>query len=290
MIFKEEWLEAVERKNSVLCAGLDPAEHDMGRGEQGLPSGVTKGDWAFNYVEAVAPYCAAIKPNSQYWRRNVDRATLKQITGLAHTLGMVVIEDAKLADIGETNDAGFFSMGHIGVDAVTYSPFAGNISEASAQATERDIGIICMCLMSNPQYARQKNMLVECGDSFPILNQDIVHIEGVAHTKQYIYLANKCEADGIDGLVIGAPSPKNHLTEEELAKVRHYVGASMLVLLPGVGAQGGEAKLIWNHFGKDNVIVNVGRSLMFPKGSNSTPEEQAEQARYYQKMLNEARG
>ncbi len=40
--FREKWLEAVKEKNSVLCAGLDPAEFGMGRGEKGLPKNVIK--------------------------------------------------------------------------------------------------------------------------------------------------------------------------------------------------------------------------------------------------------
>ena len=64
--FKEKWLEAVHKKNSVLCAGLDPAEYKMGRGENGLSKDdLSKGLWAKKYVETIAPYCAALKPNLQ---------------------------------------------------------------------------------------------------------------------------------------------------------------------------------------------------------------------------------
>jgi orotidine-5'-phosphate decarboxylase len=288
MAFKDKWLEAVVNKNSVLCAGLDPAEHDMGRGDEGLPEEVTKGDWAFNYVEAVAPYCAAIKANSQFWRRNVDRCTLKQITGLAHHLGMVVIEDAKLADRGPSNDAGLFSMSDIGIDATTYSPFAGNMAEASRQAMNRNIGIICMCLMSNPEYRMQKNRLVECGDSF--VEEDVIRIGMITHVKQYMYLAHEARVLSMDGIVIGAPSPENHITDEELERAHFYAGEELIVLMPGLGTQGGEAEKIWKYFAAENVIVNVGRDLMFPNGSKSTPEEQAEKAKHYQKMLNDLRG
>ncbi len=93
----------------------------------------------------------------------------------------------------------------------------------------------------------------------------------------------------MDGIVIGAPSPKNHIKEEEIETVRWYAGDKMLVLLPGVGTQGGEASSIWKYFDKKNVIVNVGRSLMLPKGSNSTPQDQAEAAKKYRNMLNELR-
>jgi len=305
MTFKKKWLEAVDKKNSVLCAGLDPAEFAMERGEKGLPEGAVKRDWALDYVESVASFCAALKPNIQYWKKQGkrietikstpgDMETLVEIVELAHSLGMVVIEDSKLADIGSTNDAGIYHAHDKGFDAVTYSPFAGNMEEAAKQVKKRDMGIITMCLMSNPEYEREKNKLV------PLINSKGYYrsfkgkkhfevINGVTYVKQYIQLAHDAEKYGLDGIVIGAPSAKNHISEEEIEIICSYGANQPLVLLPGVGAQGGEADIIWKYFDKDNVIVNVGRSLMLPNGSNSTPEEQAKTAKQYQKMLNKLR-
>jgi len=70
--FREKWLAAVDKKNSVLCAGLDLADFEMGRGVEGLPSGVKKRDWTLAYIEAVAPHSAALKPNFQYWKGEGD--------------------------------------------------------------------------------------------------------------------------------------------------------------------------------------------------------------------------
>src|SRR3972149_383382 len=161
MSFRQKWLAAVEKKNSVLCAGLDPADFVMGRGEKGLPEGANKLGWALRYVQAVGPYCAAVKYNTQYWKGEDDARTLAKIGKLAHELGMVVIDDSKLADIGDTNDAGMFYTKERGADAVTYSPFPGNIREAGMQASARDIGLISMCLMSNPEYEAEKNKWVK---------------------------------------------------------------------------------------------------------------------------------
>ncbi|MFH1316268.1 MAG: orotidine-5'-phosphate decarboxylase [Candidatus Woesearchaeota archaeon] len=286
MSFKEKWVEAVKNKNSVLCAGLDPAEFDMGRGESGLSQGADKREWAINYVKAVAPYCAAVKPNSQYWKGENGAEVLKEIYDLANELGLVVIEDSKLADIGPTNDAGFFFTSKR-ADAVTFSPFAGNMSEAAEQGKKRGIGVIAMCLMSNPEYKNEKNKLVESDDSYK--DEDMINLAGKKYVKQYVQLANNANRFNISGIVIGAPSPDNHIQEEEIKKARSYAGEDMLVLLPGVGAQGGEADAIWKFFGPDKVIVNVGRGLMFPNGSDTTPEQQAETAKHYQEMLNELR-
>lgn len=288
MTFLEKWLEVVDKKNSVLCAGLDPAEFAMGRGEKGLPELDDKREWALSYIEAVAPYCAALKPNMQYWKGPEDIESLVEISSLAHHLGMVVIDDSKLADIGSTNDAGVFYASQR-ADAVTFSPFAGNIEEAKKQAHDRGIGLISMVLMSNPEYEREKNKLVPLKDDIGIDQEDIINVNGDKYIKQYISLANDADQFELDGIVIGAPSSKNHITNEEIEKVRGYVRHPMLVLLPGVGAQGGEAGEIWKHFGNDRVIVNVGRSLMLPEGSNSNQVDQAITAEKYKEMLNELR-
>ena len=293
MSFKEKWLTAVEKKNSVLCAGLDPAAFDMGRREEGLPQGVDKRDWSLKYIGAVAPFCAAVKPNLQYWKNADDMKILAEINELAHSLDMVVIEDAKLADIGSTNDAGFFYSAKKKFDAVTYSPFAGNIEEAAKQAKERDIGVICMCLMSNPEYENEKNKLVSVKNG-GYDKMDTLHImhsglESGFYVRQYIQLAHDSAKYKLDGVVIGAPSSKNHIKEDEIASVRGYLGDNMLVLLPGVGKQGGEAQIIWGYFPKNNVIVNVGRALMFPNGQNSSSKDHITAAKQYQDMLNSLR-
>ena len=312
--FREKWLAAVEAKGSVLCAGLDPAEFAMGRGEKGLAAGTDKLKWALQYIHAVAPYCAALKPNMQYWKNaaNLQMSSkggmqaLLEISDLAQSLDLLVIDDSKLADIGPTNDAGAFYAAQKKVDAVTFSPFAGNIEEAAEQAHTKSLGLISMCLMSNPQYAREKNKLVPIGrvEGGPIIQDpkienyrkkdfEFLRIKDTnlseVFVKQYIQLAHDAQKFGIDGIVIGAPSETNHIEDYEIAKVRSYVDDKMLVLLPGVGAQGGEAGKIWEHFDKNNVIVNVGRSLMLPKGSNSTPQQQAETAKQYRNMLNDLR-
>jgi len=287
--FRERWLAAVEDKNSVLCAGLDPAEFSMGRGKKGLPPGTNKRDWALRYVAAVAPYCAAVKPNFQFWKGAEDVATLMEVSLLADHLGLVVIDDSKLADIGDTNEAGIYFTARRGGHAVTIAPYAGNMAEAQIQGDNAGVGVITMCLMSNPDYAREKNKLVAVDENDHYPSKDIVRVDDRPFVRQFMVNANEARLHGLAGIVIGAPSEKNHLTDEELAKARHYSGDQMLVLLPGVGAQGGEAAKIWKYYPSDGVIVNVGRGLMFPNGATSAEDDWKAKAQEYQKILNEKR-
>ena len=146
-----------------------------------------------------------------------------------------------------------------------------------------------MCLMSNAEYADEKNMLVKPKHLSEYREQDCITTEFGGHVPRYIHLAHDANGFGLDGIVIGAPSSTNHISKEEIANIRYYAGDNMLVLLPGVGAQGGEAGKIWEYFAGDRVIVNVGRSLMLPNDSNSDPKIQAETARSYNYMLNSLR-
>ncbi len=300
--FREKWLAAVEQKNSVLCAGLDPAEFGMSRDYEGLPKSIKDNQdklmWGIQYLESVAPYCAGVKPNVQYWKAEGNMESLAVLCEWARELGLVTIDDSKLADIGSTNDAGLYHAKQKGFDAVTLAPFAGNMKEAAEQAKKRDIGLISMCLMSNPEYEQEKNMQVPIDYNIAIeySRRDVIApVDPITYrvyqrfVKRYIKLAHDAAKHGLDGIVVGAPSKKNHITDKEIEEVRKYSRDDTLVLLPGVGAQGGEASAIWKYFGKNDVIVNVGRALMFPNGSNSTPEEQEEAAKQYRDMLNELR-
>ena len=288
--FRDKWYEAVDRKGSILCAGLDPAVYEMGRGEKGLPQGASKLRWSLRYLDAVASYSAAVKLNTNYLEGKEDNENSRKIVGQSHDLGLVAIEDSKRRDIGDTNDAGLFYAQQKGYDAVTFSPFAGNIEEAVKQAHSRGLGLISMCIMSNPEFEREKRKLV------PLTPEDVkelndptrdrlVYLQGQAYMAQYEWLAHTAKKSGADGIVVGAPSKKNHITEEEISRVKSIVGEDMLILVPGVGAQGGELNLLTKYFHKKDLIVNVSRDLMLPKGMNSTPKNQREAAEKFRDML-----
>ena len=291
-LLKESWLAAVDKKNSILCAGIDPAEYIMGRTEkgEGLPAGVDKRSWVLSYIEAVAPYAAAFKPNVRYMSAEHDHALLCEMGELAQEKGMVFIQDSKEADIGATNDAGIFRAALRGAHAVTLAPFAGNMEEASKQAKDRRIDLITMGIMSSPEYKKVKNKWVDVSDDHSTYDlADIKDIEGVPHTRFYINQVRDAERFGLAGIVLGAPSAKNHITEKEVKNVARYFNG--LILVPGIGAQGGEVTMLSKYFKGNRIIPNVGRGLMFPdpKKAYAGPQEQASAAKEYMTMLNELR-
>ena len=258
--FTQKWKEAVKKKRSILCAGLDPAEY--GQRENGfLPVRANKLEWCLDFVKQISPYSAAVKINRNYVK-DLSRKNLRTIVDLVHKHDMVAIDDSKLADIGETNDSGLYEAQEERFDAVTYAPFPGNTREVISQAHPRGIGIIPLVLMSNPEFKAIKNS----------------RIRGF---KGYEYFALQSAEYEADAIVVGAPSPTNHILDQEVKRVKEIV-EDKLVLMPGVGAQGGDAKYIIGVFGEDNVIANVGRAIMY----SPNPAKAAEK---YQKMLNELR-
>lgn len=171
---------------------------------------------------------------------------------------MVAIDDSKLADIGNTNDSGLYHAEQEGYDAVTYAPFPGNIKEATQQAHARGLGLIALVLMSNPEYEVMKTATVNG-----------MHL--------YEHIATEVAKHDVDAMVIGAPSVTNHVKDSEVRRVRELAG-ERLVLMPGIGAQGGDAKYIMEVFG-GKVIPNVGRAVMYAANP-------AQEARQYRDMLN----
>ena len=259
MNFLEKYREAVENKNSILCVGLDPAEFGQ-REKNTIPEGADKLGSLSRLIEGVSPFCAAVKVNRNYVK-DLSREELGEVVACAHNGGLIVIDDSKLADIGSTNDSGLYHAQQEGFDAVTYAPFPGNTEEAVNQAHKRGLALISLVLMSNPEFEARKRLMLDGKMLYEILAEEV---------KEY----------GVDGIVIGAPSPANHITEEEVERVRDIVG-ERFVLVPGIGAQGGQADYLIKTFGS-GLAINVGRSIMY----SDDPVAAAER---YRDMFNKLR-
>lgn len=255
MDFRQKWLDAVQRKNSLLCVGIDPAEAEQRHGQQ-MPEGMDKAAWTLSIIEAVAPYTAGIKLNRNYFK-DLSRSAMRALNDRVHALGMISIDDSKLADIGDTNDAGIYHAKQEGFDAITYAPFPGNTVQAGQQAKAHELGLIPLVLMSNPEYRLMKTALI---NGEPL----------------YRFLAKQSAEAGAAGIVIGAPSAGNHITPEEIAEVAAILPGA-LVLVPGIGAQGGELGPIVKLFGQ-RTIANVGRAIIYAK-------DPAQEAKKYRDLI-----
>lgn len=169
-------------------------------------------------------------------------ATVEMVRDVAP--GTPVILDAKRADIGSTNEQyARAAFDVVGADALTVHPYLG--PEAMAPFLERaDRGIIVLCRTSNPGAGRYQDLIV---DGLPLYQRIAVDV------------AETWNENGNCGLVVGATYP------EELAAVRQLV-ANLPILVPGVGAQGGDVSAAMKAgltSSGGGVIVHASRSLMY---------------------------
>ena len=250
-----------------VCVGLDTDPDVLASlTAKGLPLGVRKRATmaekmlAFNrhVIDATADVAAAYKPNAAFYRRlgPMGSWALKETIGYAHTRAprAVVIEDAKIADIGSTNKHYAMEVfdGH-GADAVTVHPYFGG-EAMSPFLDRRHKGIIFLAKTSNPGSAEIQNLVAQIPDPQGGGTEPIY--EHVARLARYHWNAN----NNI-GLVAGATHP------EEAGRVRKIVGPDMFVLSPGVGAQGQNAADIVPHvLRRGNIgVINSSRAIIFPK-------------------------
>ncbi len=265
-IFFAKYQNAKRQKKSILCIGLDPALPQQ-RNQNTIPENIMNNkeesearlQFCLEILEQTAEFACAAKANQQY----IFGFTKNQHKKLANTirsLGLVSIYDCKLNDIDDTVESALFHISDCGYDSITFTPFAGNISSTVAYAHKNNMSIIVFVLPSNPE------------------SVNVVKLPKINGESLYRILAKEAKAANADGIVVGATG---HVTEEDIKTVRSITGENIVFLVPGIGAQRGDAKKVLNAAG-DNLIANVSRGIMY----DADPREAA---RKYNEMLNSFR-
>ncbi len=242
MNFRERVLLAQRTRDSSLVVGLDPdPQHFPG----GQPTLETMLERTVTVLEATAESAVAVKPNSAFFERfgGAGFDALTEVTARAQRLGLLVILDAKRGDIGNTSRAyADWAFDVVGADAITASPYMGHDS-VRAFLERPDRGCFLLCRTSNPGARDFQDLLV---DGAPLYE----HVARVA--------GKEWNAHGNVGLVAGATYP------DDLARVRQAAGPDVPLLIPGVGAQGGDAAEAIARGGNADgllALVNVGRAI-----------------------------
>ena len=213
MSFFDDLADRIAATDSVVSVGLDP---DPGRLPGFLDSELPR--WAFNrrIIDATHEHAACYKPNAAFYEDPDGWRALEETVAYARGKGVPVLLDAKRGDIGNT--ARRYAAVLDDVDAITVNPYMGRDSlEPFLSRGEK--GVFVLCRTSNPGGADFQNL--EVGNGKPL----------------YEYVAQRVaewNERGNVGLVVGATQP------EELEAIRELVDLPFLV--PGVGAQGGDAE------------------------------------------------
>ena len=244
-----------EEKSSNLCVGIDPAFEGMRKDMVVRPRNDPALDileFSLDIIEKTGGHAACFKPNLQYMLPlSVDQ--MREINDAIHEQGCLSILDLKLSDIGSTNDASCFWVKRSSFDAITGSPFPGNIIELWNSCKKQELGLFLLCLMSNPEAKMFMKSII-------------------GNRVAYELVAQIIEQEGITGAVVGATIPPKDL-DVLIGTLR-----KSLLLIPGIGTQQGSMSII-DVFGP-RCIVNVSRDIIFS-------EDPAERARYYKDSINQ---
>lgn len=223
MIFLDK-LRAAERRNgSLLCVGLDPEPARFPARLKGDASKIY--DFCAAIVDATADLAIAFKPQIAYFAAyRAEDQLEKLMEHLRRNAPHVpVILDAKRGDIGSTAEQyAREAFERYGADAVTLSPFMG-FDSVEPYLRHEGKGAFLLCRTSNPG-----------GDDLQA--QRLAGVEGQPFLYEHIakLVQGPWNLNGQLGLVVGATYPA------EIERVR-ALAPTVPLLIPGVGAQGGDA-------------------------------------------------
>jgi orotidine-5'-phosphate decarboxylase len=265
MTFFERLHQRINTIDSVVCVGLDP---DMQR----LPEHLHEHDlprWAFNrrIIDATHEHAAAYKPNAAFYEDSDGWRALRETIAYADGKDVPVVLDAKRGDIGNTARQYATLLDH--ADAITVNPYLGRDSlEPFLSKDGGENGVFVLCRTSNTGGADIQDLTLDSGETV---------YEHVAD------LATEWNEHGNVGLVVGATAP------EELEQVRERV-PDLPFLVPGVGAQGGDAEAAVEFGLADgNGLVNSSRGIIFADEGERFAGAAGEAAKRLKRRLNQYR-
>jgi orotidine-5'-phosphate decarboxylase len=243
---------AWQRNDSMLCVGLDP---DPTRIPAPL-DGATDATYRFcvSIIDATADTVCAFKPQIAYFAAQRAEDTLERVCRYIRDTypHVVLILDAKRGDIGPTAEQyAREAFGRYGADFVTVNPYLGGDTIAPF-LTHTDHGVFVLCRTSNPGSGDFQSLE---SDGDPLY----VHV--ARSVQQWSEQPGNV---GACGLVVGATYP------DELARVRN-VAPDAPLLIPGVGAQGGDVAATVAA-GQDahgwGMVINSSRAVLYASGAN----------------------
>ena len=272
-------LHAAERAHqSLLCVGLDPDPAKLPGAWRGQPERIF--DFCARIVDATADLVIAFKPQIAYFAAHRAEAQLERLMDhmRANAPAVPIILDAKRGDIGSTAEQyAIEAFERYGADAVTLSPFMG-FDSVQPYLKHHDKGAFLLCRTSNPGGDDLQNQRLASVPGQPLL------YEHVAQLAQGPWNLN-----GQLGLVVGATYPA------EIERVRQ-LAPTLPLLIPGVGAQGGDALATVRagyrqHEGRTSgpIIVNSSRAILYASSNDDFDQAARREALKTRQVLEAAR-
>jgi orotidine-5'-phosphate decarboxylase len=224
--FRDQLAAAAARNGSMLCVGLDPEPARFPQRWRDDPARIF--DFCAAIVEATRDLVIAFKPQIAYFAAQRAEDALERLIAHIHRVapGVPVILDAKRGDIGASAEQYAREVfDRYRADAVTLSPFMG-FDSIEPYMRHGGKGLILLCRTSNPGGDDLQAQRLAGGNG----GRDEMLYERIARLA-----AGEWNRGGQLGLVVGATYPR------EVARVRE-LAATLPLLIPGIGAQGGDAE------------------------------------------------
>ena len=249
--FRARLAETIARRDTILCIGLDydprlaPASVRAGAGNEAAAA------VAFNraIIDATADLVCAYKPNLAFYEALGPRGMAALRETVRHVPdGVLVIGDAKRGDIGNTMQHYAQALFDVyAFDAATVNPFLGR-DALEPFLSRPDRGAFVLCRTSNPGAAEIQDLPVNGAPLYEVVARRVESWDTHRNT----------------GLVVGATQPR------ELARIRDLCPETP-ILVPGVGAQGGDAAAAAAAATKGGAaaLINVARQVLY---ASSAPD------------------
>jgi orotidine-5'-phosphate decarboxylase len=234
MTYSQRLQQRIQQTGSRLCVGLDPRPGDGGA--------AAAREFLKQVVEETAPYAAAFKPNMAYFEAmGIEGLRVLEDLLASMPADVPVILDAKRSDIGETQR--YYAQAYFqgwNVDAVTLNPFLGYDSlEPFLDWQGKQIYLLAVT--SNPGSADFQRQILSDGRSvFELVTA----------------LGTRACAEGRStgvGYVVGLTN-----AADVLAKI-----PDVPLLIPGLGAQGGDLAALQSAGRTAPDVVNVSRGILY---------------------------
>ena len=267
---------------NCICVGLDPVwekipQHLRRSNAEASSSTLSRVLFQFcaDIVNRTHHLACAFKPNSAFFEAHGEAGEEALLNIVQHIKRVApdvpIIYDAKRIDIGNTNE-GYAKKAFniLEADAITVNPYLGGGKTLEPFLRHKDKGIIILCRTSNPEAGEIQDLIVSDGT--------------YSNLPLYQVVANKVAMEWNTNencsVVVGATNPK------QLKEVRRIVG-NMPILIPGLGAQGGDMEATIEA-GKDfegkGMVINASRTILYA----SPNEDYAEAAGIEMERMNDA--
>ncbi|AOB25547.1 MULTISPECIES: orotidine-5'-phosphate decarboxylase [Bordetella] len=272
MTFLKKLEHAWSASQSLLQVGLDPDPKRFPRELEGKPDAIFQ--FCRDIVDATAPYACSFKPQIAYFAAHRAEDQLEALCQhiRAQHPDLPIVLDAKRGDIGSTaENYAREAFERYQAHALTVSPYMG-LDSVEPYLAWGDRGVIVLCRTSNP--GGSDLQFLKMADGQPLY----LHVAGL--------VADKWNANGQCGLVVGATFPN------ELAAVRQRIGDAVPLLVPGIGAQGGDINATVqagaNSAGA-GMMINSSRAILYASTGDDWRQAAGEAARGLRDAINAVR-